>query len=45
MFISFLYMFWATMCPTSGETPVFMQHLVLVILKQVDSLKLQMCMS
>jgi len=32
MFISFLYMFWATVCPSSGETTVFMQHLVLVIL-------------
>ena len=27
-----LYMFPATMCPSSGETTVFMQHLVLVIL-------------
>jgi len=27
-----LYMFRATMCPTSGETTVFMRHLVLVIL-------------
>jgi hypothetical protein len=34
-------MFWATMGPSSGETTVFMQHLVLVILKQLDSLKLQ----
>jgi len=25
-------MFWATMCPSSGETTVFMRHLVLVIL-------------
>jgi hypothetical protein len=32
MFISFLYMFRATVCPSSGETTVFMQHLVLVIL-------------
>jgi len=31
MFISFLNMFRATMCP-SGETAVFMRHLVLVIL-------------
>jgi hypothetical protein len=23
-----LYMFWATMCPSSGETAVFMRHLV-----------------
>jgi hypothetical protein len=28
----FLYMFRATMCPASGETAVFMRHLVLVIL-------------
>jgi hypothetical protein len=28
----FLYMFWATMCPSSGETAVFMRHLALVIL-------------
>ena len=28
MFISFLYMFRATMCPLSGETTVFMRHLV-----------------
>ena len=27
-----LYMFRATMCPSSAETPVFMRHLVLVIL-------------
>jgi len=45
MFISFIYMFRATMCPSSGETTVFMRHLVLVILKQVDSLKLQVRMS
>jgi hypothetical protein len=32
MFISFLYMFQATMCPSSGETTVFMRQLVLVIL-------------
>ena len=31
-FISFVYMFRATMCPSSGETTVFMPHLVLVIL-------------
>ena len=24
----FTYMFWATMCPSSGETTVFMRHLV-----------------
>jgi len=29
------------MCPSSGETTVFMRHFVLVIVKQVDSLKLQ----
>jgi hypothetical protein len=34
-------MFQATMDPSSGETTVFMQHLVIVILKQADSLKLQ----
>jgi hypothetical protein len=34
-------MFRATVCPSSGETTVFMRHLVLVILKQVGSLKLQ----
>jgi hypothetical protein len=33
------------MCTSSGETTVFMRHLVLVILKQVDSLKLQWRMS
>ena len=32
MFISFLYMFRVTMGPSSGETTVFMWHLVLVIL-------------
>jgi len=32
MFISFLYMFRATMCSSSGERTVFMRHLVLVIL-------------
>jgi len=34
-------MFQATVGPSSGETTVFMRHLVLVILKQVNSLKLQ----
>jgi len=38
-------MFRATMCPSSGETIVFVRHLVLVILKQVASLKLQGLMS
>jgi len=37
MFISFLCMFRATMCPSSGETTVFMQHLVLVILYELLS--------
>jgi len=32
MFISFLYMFRVSMCPSSVETTVFMQHLVLVII-------------
>jgi len=32
MFISFLYMFRTTMCPSSGETNVSMRHLVLAIL-------------
>jgi len=32
MFIYFLYMFQVTMCPSSGETTVFMGHFVLVIL-------------
>jgi len=32
MFISFLSMFRATMCPSSGETTVFMRHLVTVTL-------------
>jgi hypothetical protein len=32
MFISFLYMFRETMCPSSGETTVFMRPLVFVIL-------------
>jgi len=32
MFIDFLYMFRATMCPSSGENTVPMRHLVLVIL-------------
>ena len=31
MFISFLYTFRATMCPSSGETTVFMRHLALVM--------------
>ena len=32
MFIYFLYMFRATMCPSSRETTVFMWYLILVIL-------------
>jgi hypothetical protein len=36
MFISILYMFWATMCPSSGEITVSMRHLVFVTLKQVN---------
>ena len=32
MFISFLYMFRATMCPSSGEITVSMQHFVFVTL-------------
>ena len=32
MFISFLYMFRATVCPSSGERTVYMRHLALVIL-------------
>jgi len=27
-----LYMFWVTMCPSLGDTTVFMRHSVLVIL-------------
>jgi len=38
-------MFLATMCPSSGDTTVFIRHLVLVILKQMHSLKLQGRMS
>ena len=36
-----LYMFRAATGPSSGDTTLFMRHLVLVILKQVGSLKLQ----
>ena len=32
MFIGFLYMFRATMCPSSGENTVPMRHLVFVAL-------------
>ena len=32
MFISFLYMFRATVCPSSGETTVFMRHMVFITL-------------
>jgi len=41
MFISLLYMFRATMCPSSGEIIVSMRHFVFVTLKQMDSSKLQ----
>ena len=40
-FIYNLYMFRTSPDPSSGGTTVFMRYLVLVILKQVDSLKLQ----
>ena len=39
-FITFLYIFGATTCPSSRETTLSMRHLVLVTLKQVDSIKL-----
>jgi len=45
MYIAFLYMFLATMCPSSGEFIVPMGHLVFVTLKQVDILKVQGLMS
>jgi len=32
MLISFLYMFRATMCPSSGEITLFLRHLVSVTL-------------
>jgi len=32
MFIAFLYMFRAIMCPSSGENTVHMRHLVFVTL-------------
>ena len=38
MFIAFLYMFRATMCPSSGEITIHVRHLVFVTLKQVDIL-------
>ena len=41
MFIALLYMFRATMFPSSGENTIPLRHLVLVTLQQVDSLKLQ----
>jgi hypothetical protein len=37
MFISFLYMFWATMCPLLGENNVPMRLLVLVTLNRVTN--------
>jgi hypothetical protein len=45
MFISFLYMFWVTVRPTSGAVTVSIWHLVLVTLKQMDSLKPEGLMS
>jgi len=45
VFIYFLYIFRATMCPSSGENTVLVRHLVFVTLKQVDILKLQGLMS
>ena len=44
-FIYKLYMFQTSPGPSTGGTTVFMRHLVFVILKQVDSLKLQKHMS
>jgi hypothetical protein len=41
MFISILYMFRATMCPSSEEITVLIRRLVFVTLKQVNSVKLQ----
>jgi len=43
MFISFLYMFWATKCPSSRETTVFMRHLVLVILLWTTVWSITLC--
>ena len=40
-FIYNLYMFRTSPGPSSGGTTVFVRHLVLVSLKQMDSLKLQ----
>jgi len=45
MFIAFLYVFRAIMCPSSGKNTVPMRHLVFVTVKQVDSLKLQWSVS
>ena len=45
MFIAFLCMFRATMCPSPGENIGPMRHLVLVTLKQMHILKLQGFMS
>ena len=44
MFISIVYMFRATKCPSSGELIVSVRHLVYVTLKQVNNLKLQKVM-
>jgi len=38
MFISFLYMLQATMCPSSGETAVSMQHFIFVTMCVDDCL-------
>jgi len=35
MFIDFLYMFWATVCPSSEENTVPMRHLAFVTLYRV----------
>jgi len=45
MFIAFLYMFRAIMCPSSGEITVPIRQLVFVTLKQMDIFKLQGLMS
>jgi hypothetical protein len=44
-FVYNLFMFQTSPVPSSEGTTVFMRHFVLVILKQVDSLKLQKCIS
>jgi len=37
MFIAFLYMFRATMCPSPGENTVLMRHLVFVTVYRVTN--------